>query len=57
MLKYHYENKAPVVWIMQGEERLAGVHWSLHEGFSVNAEQFAKKIVNSLNNIDEPIDK
>lgn len=49
MLEFTILNKAPVVWIMQGEKRLAGVHWGLHEGQSSLAEMFAQKIVDALN--------
>lgn len=51
------ENKAPVVWIMQGDKRLAGVHWSLHDGQSYLAQEFAQKIVDALNGASKLIER
>jgi len=51
-LIYTTDNRAPVVWIMQGDKRLAGVHWGLHEGRSDLAQQFADKLVQALNKIE-----
>lgn len=53
IVEYHIENKAPVVWIMQGEKRLAGVHWGLHDGESDKAKAFAQKIVDSMNGVEK----
>jgi hypothetical protein len=44
---------SPVWWVMEGEERIAGVHWGLHGGKSANAQKVAKKIADALNEVDE----
>jgi hypothetical protein len=40
---------SPVWWVLDGTERVAGVHWGLHDGESSKAQQEAQKIADALN--------
>lgn len=39
----------PVWWVVDGDKKVAGVHWGLHDGKSENAKKFAQKIADALN--------
>lgn len=56
-MKYSIVNNSgmgasPVWWILENGEKIAGVHWGLHDGKSSNAEKVAQKIVDALNLLD-----
>ena len=40
---------SPVWWVMENDNRIAGVHWGLHDGKSANAQAVAQKIADALN--------